>query len=78
MSGPEWMVSLHGGHSGEFCEHARGTLRQTIEAAIAVGYRTYGVSEHAPRDENRFVYDTEHDKGYDIDRLAREFDDYAG
>ena len=25
----DWKISLHGGHSGEFCEHAEGTLRET-------------------------------------------------
>ena len=77
MNRAEWRVSLHGGHSGEFCEHAAGSLRETIEAAIAMGYQTFGVSEHAPRAEERFVYHTELEKGYDVDRLAREFDEYA-
>ncbi len=77
MNRAEWWVSLHGGHSGQFCEHARGSLRETIEAAIAVGYQTFGVSEHAPRTEERFLYDTELAKGYSVDRLTREFDEYA-
>lgn len=72
-----YKVSLHGGHSGEFCEHARGTLRQTIEAAIAFGYHTFGVSEHAPRVEGRFLYSTERAKGYDVARLEAEFTAYA-
>ena len=25
-----WKVSLHGGHSGAFCDHARGTLEQVL------------------------------------------------
>jgi len=77
MAGEPWRVSLHGGHSGEFCEHATGTLREVIEAAVAVGFDVFGVSEHAPRSEERFVYDTEREKGYDVERLEREFDDYA-
>jgi len=52
----EWKASLHGGHSGEFCDHAGGTLREMVEAAVAFGYRTFGVSEHAPRYEPRFLY----------------------
>lgn len=54
-----WRCSLHGGHSGQFCDHARGTLREVIEAAIAAGIDTFGVSEHAPRTEDRFLYDEE-------------------
>ncbi len=29
-----WKVSLHGGHSGQFCDHAKGSLREIVEAAI--------------------------------------------
>ena len=76
-AGPEWKVSLHGGHSGEFCEHARGSLRETIEAAVAAGYRAFGVSEHAPRREERFLYDSEREKGYSAARLQRDFEAYA-
>lgn len=76
-AGPAWKVSLHGGHSGEFCEHARGSLRETIEAAVAAGYRTFGVSEHAPRSEERFLYDSEREKGYNAARLQQDFAAYA-
>ncbi len=71
------MVSLHGGHSGEFCEHAEGTLRETIEAAIDIGLSAYGISEHAPRYEERHIYDSERGKGYTLERLSREFESYA-
>ena len=71
------MVSLHGGHSGEFCEHASGSLRQVIEAAVSSEFRTLGISEHAPRPAPRFLYETERAKGYSVDRLEREFEAYA-
>ncbi len=74
---PAWMVSLHGGHSGEFCEHARGTLRATLERAVQVGFHAYGITEHAPRRDCRFLYDSERAKGYTVERLAREFEAYA-
>ena len=77
MARESWRVSLHGGHSGEFCEHATGTLREVLEAAVGAGFDVFGVSEHAPRSEARFVYDTELEKGYDVERLAREFETYA-
>ena len=72
-----WKISLHGGHSGQFCEHASGTLRQVLEAAIAGGFATYGVSEHAPRSEARFLYDTELEKGFTVERLSTDFEGYA-
>jgi histidinol-phosphatase (PHP family) len=77
MPSQPWKVSLHGGHSGEFCEHAKETLRQVLEAASAAGYHTFGVSEHAPRSQDRFLYATEREKGYDLGRLSREFEAYA-
>ena len=69
------MVSLHGGHSGEFCEHARGTLREIVEAAAELS--TYGITEHAPRSDSRYLYDSERAKGYDVERLQREFEAYS-
>ncbi len=71
------MLSLHGGHSGEFCEHASGTLRETIEAAATAELRVYGLTEHAPRSDARFLYDSERAKGYDVERLHEEFEAYS-
>ena len=68
---------MHGGHCGKFCEHAEGELRAVLEAAVAAGYHTFGVSEHAPRSQDRFLYPTERQRGYTVERLAEEFDAYA-
>jgi histidinol-phosphatase (PHP family) len=72
-----WRISLHGGHSGEFCEHAEGTLRSVVEAAVAAGLTTFGLSEHAPRSEDRFLYPTERRKGFTVERLQSDFDAYV-
>lgn len=72
-----WRISLHGGHSGEFCEHAEGTLRSVVEAAVAAGLTTFGLSEHAPRSEDRFLYPSERQKGFTVERLQFDFDAYA-
>ena len=71
------MVSLHGGHSGEFCEHASDTLREIVDAAVSAELSAYGVTEHAPRSEDRFLYDSERAKGYNVERLHREFEAYS-
>ena len=71
-----WRVSLHGGHSGEFCEHAEGRLEEVLEAAVAAGFHTFGVSEHAPRSESRFLYATEREKGFTVERLEEDFRTY--
>ncbi len=72
-----WKASLHGGHSGEYCDHARGTLREVLEAAVAFGYDTFGVSEHAPRVEPRFLYDEERAMGWDVPKIEADFENYA-
>ncbi|HEV2474392.1 MAG TPA: histidinol-phosphatase [Chthonomonadales bacterium] len=71
-----WMVSLHGGHSGEFCDHAQGALEEILEAAVAAGYTTFGVSEHAPRVEDRFLYSEERKMGWTVPKLERDFAAY--
>jgi histidinol-phosphatase (PHP family) len=53
--------SFHGGHSGEFCRHAKGQLSAVVQAAIERGFTTYGLSEHAPRFEVAHLYPEETD-----------------
>ena len=72
-----WMVSLHGGHSGAYCDHARGDLREFLEAAVARGLHTFGVTEHAPRVEARFLYPEEIDLGWDVAKIVKDFETYA-
>lgn len=48
--------SYHGGHSGEFCGHAKGKLREVVERAVAAGFTTYGLAEHCPRVRQQDVY----------------------
>ncbi len=72
-----WRVSLHGGHSGEFCDHAVGTLREMLQAAVAAGYHTFGVSEHAPRSEERFLYSEERARGWDVPKIQADFARYT-
>ena len=72
-----WRVSLHGGHSSAFCDHAGSTLRDIVEAAIAFGYHTFGIAEHAPRVEAHRLYAEEIEMGWDIATLDRLFAEYA-
>ncbi|MDW8107160.1 MAG: histidinol-phosphatase [Armatimonadota bacterium] len=73
----EWKISLHGGHSGEFCEHAEGSLREILEAAVQANYSVFGVSEHMPRVEPRFLYPKEIEWGWTPQTLEVIFDRYA-
>lgn len=72
-----WFVSLHGGHSGEFCDHAEDRLEQLIQQAIVLEMPTYGLTEHAPRLEPQHVYEEEKALGWDITYLVGLFARYA-
>lgn len=72
-----WNVSLHGGHSSAFCDHAESTLEEIVETAIAAGCTLYGVTEHAPRVEPHRLYDEERAMGWTVETLDRLFTEYA-
>lgn len=72
-----WRISLHGGHSSAYCDHAFSTLREIVESAIAAGYHTFGITEHAPRVEPERLYDEERALGWDVAHLDRLFREYA-
>ena len=72
-----WVVSLHGGHSGPFCDHAVDTLEELLEAAVSAGYHTFGVTEHAPRFGQKWLYPEEVARGWDVATLEERFAAYA-
>lgn len=53
--------SYHGGHSGQFCRHARGELAAVVARAAEVGFTTYGLSEHCPRGRPEELFPDESD-----------------
>lgn len=77
MTATPWKVSLHGGHSGEFCDHATGTLREVLDAAVAAGFKTYGVSEHVPRMGEQYLYENEIELGWSIEKIVADFERYG-
>ena len=72
-----WFVSLHGGHSGAYCDHAEDTLEGLVRRAIALGMPVYGLTEHAPRVAPEHIYTEERSMGWDPAHLLRLFADYA-
>merc|ERR1711939_430344 len=52
------MITQHS-HSGEFCLHAKGTLEEVAQEAIAQGFTTFGLSEHVPRYKREHLYPEE-------------------
>jgi histidinol-phosphatase (PHP family) len=41
-------VSVHGGHSGQFCHHAKDSLDAVVNAYIDAGFAWVGITEHMP------------------------------
>ena len=75
MNKPQ-LISLHGGHSGQFCCHARDLLEDIILKYIKLGFTKVGITEHVPPVNDHFLYPDEkklHLTGAD---LAKRFEDY--
>ncbi|KAF9393226.1 histidinolphosphatase [Podila verticillata] len=67
------LFSYHS-HSGQFCNHAKGTLEQVVQAAIDRRFTSLGLSEHMPRYKPDQLYPEEaHLTTQDLQLL---FDDY--
>lgn len=77
MSAENWKVSLHGGHSGDFCLHGSDTLEEMLETAVAFGYTTFGVTAHSPRIDAKFLYPEELEASYSTADLDRDFTNYV-
>ena len=69
-------VSVHGGHSGEFCCHAEDTLEAVVRAYIDQGFAWFGITEHMPPPNDRFLYPDEIAAGFDAGRLYERFSRY--
>ena len=69
-------VSVHGGHSGQFCSHAQDSLEAVVEAYIQKGFVWVGITEHMPPTEERFLYPDEKSAGLDVAKIKRRFDEY--
>ena len=70
------MISLHGGHSGEFCQHAEDSLLEVVDAYERQGFSYVGITEHMPPPDERFLYPDEREAGFTARKLATRFDRY--
>jgi histidinol-phosphatase (PHP family) len=68
---------MHGGHSSEGTAHGSSTLTEILETAVERGMVTYGVSNHVPISEARFLYDDEREAGLDLEGRFAQFEAYA-
>lgn len=70
------LLSLHGGHSGEFCNHAKDTLEEMLIRYIELGFTHVGISEHVPPYDYNLMYDDEKDSGLTPDIIFDRFESY--
>jgi histidinol-phosphatase (PHP family) len=77
MSASAERVSIHGGHSGEFCSHAEDALSEIVAAYVAKGYTWVGITEHMPPVSDDYRYEEETAAGLDAARLAERFARYV-
>ncbi len=70
------LISLHGGHSGEFCSHAKDSLEDIILRYIGLGFTKVGITEHIPPARKDFVYPDEKNLGLTVDNLNKRFEAY--
>lgn len=69
-------VSVHGGHSGEFCNHANDTLEDIVRSYIDKGFTWVGITEHAPPVSDDLRYADEAEDGLTAAALLEQFDRY--
>lgn len=69
-------ISLHGGHSGDFCSHAKDRLEDIVCRYIELGFPSVGITEHAPPETDDFLYPDEKDLGLTASALLDRFERY--
>jgi len=71
------LVSVHGGHSGQFCQHARDTLEDVVLGYVRKGFSWVGITEHMPPVEDRWRYEDEREAGLSARFLYDRFGEYV-
>lgn len=70
-------ISLHGGHSSEFCDHAADLLADIVAAYCAAGFDCLGLSEHMPALDAAWLYPDEVQRRRDVQWMAERFARYV-
>ena len=69
-------VSVHGGHSGQFCHHAENTLEEIIQRYIGKHFPWVGITEHVPAIGDDLRYPDQIAAGLTAEMLMTRFRDY--
>ncbi len=70
------LVSIHGGHSGQFCSHATDSLEEIIQLYIEKQFTWVGITEHTPAISDSILYPDEIAAGLTPETLLNRFADY--
>ncbi len=70
------LISLHGGHSGQYCSHAKDLLEDIIQRYIELGFTKVGITEHVPPITDSFLYPDEKKLNLTTADLYKRFEDY--
>ncbi|MEM7099251.1 MAG: histidinol-phosphatase [Pseudomonadota bacterium] len=69
-------VSVHGGHSGTYCGHAKDTLREVVQAYADNNFAWVCLTEHMPTQNKLLIPPEETQQGFQPDQLQARFDAY--
>ena len=69
-------VSVHGGHSKEFCFHAKDLLEDIIEKYIEEKFAWIGITEHCPPLKESLRYPDEIDADISKNQMEEQFKEY--
>ena len=70
------LVSIHGGHSKEFCNHAKDNLEDIIQTYIKKKFLWVGITEHMPHTSNCFLYPDEKEADLTPQEMYKRFENY--
>ncbi|KAJ3321832.1 histidinolphosphatase [Boothiomyces sp. JEL0866] len=63
------MISCHS-HSGQYCCHAHGDLKDSVQRAVELGFKVFCLTEHMPRHEEHFYPE---EAGKDLFKMYDDF-----
>lgn len=70
------LVSVHGGHSGQFCNHALDSLEEIVIEYIGQGFSWVGITEHSPAISEELLYPDEKKAGLSPESQLKNFTRY--
>ncbi|WP_457575168.1 histidinol-phosphatase [Desulfomarina sp.] len=76
MTDPIPPVSIHGGHSGQFCSHASDSLEEIVRRYIELQFPWVGITEHCPPGNGKLIYPEEKQDGLTPEKLLLRFEKY--